>query len=76
MFSRTSKLFFLKSICIVSFISQDVYAAPGIFLTANVAYTSNYLSRGLTQSNDHFSLQGGFDYAHESGFYLVPGQLA
>ena len=71
MLSRTSKLFFLKSICIVSFISQDVYAATGHFpLTANVAYTSNYLSRGLTQSNDHFSLQGGFDYAHESGFYL------
>ena len=45
-------------------------ASKPLPISANVAYTSDYFWRGLTQSNDNFSLQGGFDYVHESGFYL------
>jgi len=38
-------------------------------LSANVAVTNNYLWRGLTQSTNEPAVQGGIDYAHESGFY-------
>lgn len=50
-------------------------------LTANISLTSNYKFRGQDQdqigSNGNYkhravkpALQGGFDYAHESGFYV------
>jgi uncharacterized protein (TIGR02001 family) len=37
--------------------------------SANVSMTSNYLYRGLSQTGNKPALQGGFDYAHESGLY-------
>ena len=36
---------------------------------ANIGATSNYLWRGVSQSNDGVSVSGGIDYSHESGFY-------
>ena len=39
-------------------------------LTANVSVTSDYRYRGISQSNFKPAIQGGFDYAHESGFYI------
>jgi hypothetical protein len=39
-------------------------------ITANVTVVSDYRYRGLTQSNFKPAIQGGFDYAHESGFYI------
>ena len=39
-------------------------------LTGNFGFFSQYIFRGLTQTNRKPALQGGFDYAHESGFYL------
>jgi len=39
-------------------------------ITANVTVASSYAYRGLTQSNYRPAIQGGFDYAHESGFYI------
>lgn len=39
-------------------------------ITANVTVASNYIYRGLTQTNNKPAIQGGFDYAHESGFYI------
>jgi hypothetical protein len=38
-------------------------------LTANASVTNNYLWRGLTQSINEAAVQGGVDYASESGFY-------
>lgn len=38
-------------------------------LTANVGLYSQYVFRGLTQTNEEPALQGGFDYSHSSGFY-------
>lgn len=38
-------------------------------LSANVGVTSNYVFRGLTQTNNDPAVQGGIDYTHESGFY-------
>ena len=38
-------------------------------LTGNVGLYSQYIFRGLTQTNRDPALQGGFDYSHSSGFY-------
>lgn len=38
--------------------------------SANIGVTSNYIFRGLTQTDDGAAVQGGLDYAHESGLYL------
>lgn len=43
--------------------------APAYTLTANVGLYSNYVFRGLTQTNEKPALQGGFDFGHSSGFY-------
>jgi len=56
-------------------------AAPASPISANVSLTSNYKFRGQDQDqighNGYYktrgikpALQGGFDYAHESGFYV------
>jgi uncharacterized protein (TIGR02001 family) len=42
---------------------------PEHTLTANVGLFSQYIYRGLTQTNEKAALQGGFDYAHSSGLY-------
>ena len=38
-------------------------------LTGNVGFFSQYIFRGLTQTDRKPALQGGFDYSHSSGFY-------
>jgi len=44
--------------------------APEYTFTGNVSLTSDYIFRGITQTNNHPAIQGGFDFAHKSGFYL------
>jgi uncharacterized protein (TIGR02001 family) len=44
-------------------------ASPHTF-TANVGLYSQYIFRGLTQTNRKPALQGGADYSHESGLYV------
>lgn len=39
-------------------------------VTANIGVVSNYMWRGVTQTDDGPAIQGGVDYAHESGFSL------
>lgn len=39
-------------------------------VSGNVAITTDYRFRGISQSDRDPALQGGFDYAHESGFYV------
>ena len=54
--------------------SQTAPAAPeapeASPITANVTVVSDYRYRGISQSNFKPAIQGGFDYAHESGFYI------
>ncbi len=38
-------------------------------LTSNVGVSSQYVFRGLAQTNERPALQGGADYAHASGLY-------
>ncbi len=50
--------------------------APGVAMaeetspfSGNVSLTTDYLYRGVTQTDHRGAIQGGFDYAHPSGFY-------
>ena len=45
-------------------------AEPASPLSFNVAVYSQYIFRGLTQTNHRPALQAGADYAHDSGFYI------
>lgn len=49
-------------------VSTSASAVEG--LSANVAATSNYLWRGLEQTNGDSAISGGIDYAADSGFYV------
>ena len=44
------------------------HAGDGPF-TANVGLVSDYAYRGWSQTDERPALQGGFDYAHDSGLY-------
>jgi len=55
----------------------SVLAASGVVsnvamaeVSGNVGLTSNYIWRGMTQTDDDSAISGGLDYAHDSGFYL------
>ena len=38
-------------------------------VTGNLSIVSQYIFRGLSQTNGKPAIQGGFDYSHSSGFY-------
>jgi len=38
--------------------------------TANIGLFSQYIFRGITQTNEKPAVQGGFDVSHKGGFYL------
>lgn len=38
-------------------------------VSGNVALTTDYTFRGISQTSELPAIQGGFDYEHESGFY-------
>ncbi len=44
-------------------------ASPHTF-TGNVGITTDYIFRGISQSQQKPAIQGGFDYSHSSGVYL------
>jgi uncharacterized protein (TIGR02001 family) len=50
-------------------IAQAAEPAPEHNITGNVGLFSQYIFRGLTQTDRRPAIQGGFDYAHASGFY-------
>ena len=39
-------------------------------ISGNVAMASDYVFRGVSQTDNQMALQGGFDYEHESGLYI------
>lgn len=42
---------------------------PALHLSGNIGVASQYIFRGLTQTNGKPALQGGFDLNHDSGLY-------
>ena len=51
---------------VASVLSSGVALAE---LSANASVTSNYIWRGVTQTNDAAAVQGGIDWGHDSGLY-------
>jgi uncharacterized protein (TIGR02001 family) len=61
----------LLSVAILSGLSGAAVAANTPYsLSANVAMTSDYVWRGVSQTSENPAIQGGFDFGHESGFYV------
>lgn len=65
----------LHKIIAASLLASATTAGSGVVLaeaplTANIGVTSNYIWRGVTQSNDISAVSGGIDYAHKSGAYV------
>ena len=51
---------------------EDIHVIPASAhtVTSNVSLVSDYIYRGISQTNSKPAIQGGFDYAHSSGFYV------
>jgi uncharacterized protein (TIGR02001 family) len=56
--------------CTSAFAEEAAEAPEASPITANVTVVNDYRYRGISQSNFKPAIQGGFDYAHESGFYI------
>ena len=50
--------------------AADAAPAPDLTVAYNVGLYSQYIFRGMTQTNRNPALQGGVDLTHSSGFYL------
>ncbi len=59
-------------IAILAALSAPAFAddAPASSFSANVGVVSDYIMRGISQSQHNPALQGGIDYAHSSGVYV------
>jgi uncharacterized protein (TIGR02001 family) len=53
-----------------SAMADDAPAAPASPFSTNVALTTNYLYRGISQTGGKPAIQGGFDYANANGLYI------
>ena len=56
--------------CTSAFAEAAAEAPEASPITANVTVVNDYRYRGISQSNFKPAIQGGFDYAHESGIYV------
>jgi len=60
----------MKKVAISSLIGAALIACTAqAEITANVALSSDYMFRGISQTDNTPAISGGFDYSHESGFY-------
>jgi uncharacterized protein (TIGR02001 family) len=63
--------FSLVAACTLAIPASAQEAAPASphTVTGNFSLTSQYVFRGLAQTNGRPAIQGGYDYAHACGFY-------
>ena len=66
---KQNKLILVSLVALLSTAGTTVALAKSP-ITANIGITSNYIWRGVTQSNDISAVSGGVDYAHSSGAYV------
>ena len=66
--SAASAAFFLPLTVSAQTTPAAAVASPHT-VTGNVGLVSQYIFRGLTQTNGDPAIQGGVDYSHASGFY-------
>jgi len=62
------KRFTTPLLCLVCLTTLSTAAQADV--SANIAIQSDYVWRGISQNAEEPAIQGGFDYAHESGAYL------
>jgi uncharacterized protein (TIGR02001 family) len=62
-----NKKLFTSLLLTSAFLTNFANAANEV--STNIGVTSNYIWRGVTQSNDKISLSAGADYSADSGFY-------
>ncbi len=55
---------------VIALMSAEALADGAWSASGNVALTTDYKFRGISQSNEEAAIQGGFDVAHEAGFYV------
>jgi uncharacterized protein (TIGR02001 family) len=60
----------LSGVATTAALAADEPAPEVSPITANVTVVNDYRYRGISQTNFKPAIQGGFDYAHESGFYI------
>ncbi|MBT5471782.1 MAG: hypothetical protein HOK41_14365 [Nitrospina sp.] len=48
---------------------EDPFKLPGNF-NGSFGIFTEYIFRGITQSDEHPAIQGSFDWSHDKGFYL------
>ena len=58
----------INSTLLTSSLLFTLYANASV--TANISAASNYLWRGVSQTQGAVAVQGGVDYEHDNGFYL------
>jgi len=66
-------MFNMQSIALAGAMSVSLGVLPNVAqaeLTGNVGLTSNYIWRGVTQTDDAAAISGGIDYGHDVGIYL------
>jgi uncharacterized protein (TIGR02001 family) len=49
--------------------AEEVTAEPLHTLTTNIGFFTDYTFRGISYTKERGAVQGGIDYAHDSGFY-------
>ncbi|WP_198262773.1 TorF family putative porin [sulfur-oxidizing endosymbiont of Gigantopelta aegis] len=61
----------LLSLAVASIVATPLIASAEGFgtVSANVALTTDYYFRGISQSDNDGAIQGGFDWSHDSGVY-------
>ena len=64
------KITFMAGILMASLLPVSQAAEAPFKFSANVALTSDYVFRGITQTDEGIAIQGGFDANHASGFYF------
>lgn len=64
---KSLKVIALSAALVAAGLSAPASAAD---LTGNIGVTSNYVWRGLTQTNNGAAVSGGLDYSMKSGLYL------
>ena len=61
----------LGALAVPSFVfAADAAPAPDLTVAYNIGLYSQYIFRGLTQTDRGPAVQGGVDLTHSSGFYL------
>ncbi len=59
----------MKKTTLVLAMGLMISGAANAALEANIGATSNYVWRGMTQTDNQAAVSGGLDYTNESGFY-------